>query len=135
MAHGSRLFDDMARVANGALGTLSGLRQDIETMVRERIARVLDEMDLVSRDEFAAAEGLARKAREESEGLRAENAALREDLAKLTARVETLERKSAHNAAHETTAHPTPGPAPEHPARRPGPQRPLRRDLPPRRRR
>jgi BMFP domain-containing protein YqiC len=117
------LFDDMARVANGALGTLSGLRQDIETMVRERIARVLDEMDLVSRDEFVATEALARKTREENE-------TLHEEVTRLATRVEALERKMATAAAH-----PEPGPAPDTPVRHPGPPRPLRRESRPRRRR
>ena len=39
MQTSNRLFDDLARVASGAFNTLSGLREEIETRVRERVER------------------------------------------------------------------------------------------------
>ena len=35
----NRLFDDLARVASGALSTLGGLRDEIEARVKERVER------------------------------------------------------------------------------------------------
>jgi hypothetical protein len=64
-----RLFDDLARVANGAAGTLSGVRHEIEGMIKQRLERVLAEMDLVTRDEFEAVKEVAAKARLEQEAL------------------------------------------------------------------
>lgn len=65
----NRLFDDLARVAGGALGALTGLRDEIELLVRQRMERALADMDLVPRDEFDAVKAMAAEARAESERL------------------------------------------------------------------
>jgi len=72
----NRLLDDLARMANGALNTLTGLREEIENRVRERVERLLGDMDLVQREEFEAVKAMAKKAREEQENLAARVAAL-----------------------------------------------------------
>jgi BMFP domain-containing protein YqiC len=77
----NRLFDDFARMASGALSTLSGLREEIETRVRERFERLLTEFDLVTREEFEAVREMAAKARAEQEELAARLAALEEQRA------------------------------------------------------
>jgi BMFP domain-containing protein YqiC len=59
----NRLFDDLARMANGALNTLSGLREEIESRVRERVERMLSDMDMVPREEFDAVKAVAQTAR------------------------------------------------------------------------
>jgi BMFP domain-containing protein YqiC len=63
----SRFFDDVARVASGAVGALAGVRDDVEARLRDQFARVLAGMDLVSREEFEAVKAMAAKAREEEE--------------------------------------------------------------------
>jgi hypothetical protein len=65
----NRFFDDLARVAAGAMGTLSGVRSEVESRLREQLERVLGSMDLVSRDEFEAVKAMAAKARSEQEDL------------------------------------------------------------------
>jgi BMFP domain-containing protein YqiC len=72
----NRLFDDLARVATGALGALSGVRNEVEGRLREQFERVLSRMDLVSREEFEAVKAMAAKARLEQEALQARVAAL-----------------------------------------------------------
>jgi BMFP domain-containing protein YqiC len=72
----NRLLDDLARMANGALNTLSGLREEIENRVRERVERMLADMDMVPREEFDAVKAMAQKARAEQEGLAAKVAEL-----------------------------------------------------------
>lgn len=62
-------FDDIARVAGGALGALSGLKGEVETLVRQQLERLLSGMDLVARDEFEAVRAMAAKARSEQEAL------------------------------------------------------------------
>jgi hypothetical protein len=79
----NRFFDDLARVAAGAMGTLSGVRSEVETRVREQLERVLAGMDLVSRDEFEAVKAMAAKARSEQEDLQARVAELESRLAAL----------------------------------------------------
>jgi len=64
-----RLFDDLARVANGAAGAVSGVKDEIEQLVKSRLERVLADMDLVTREEFDAVKAMATKARMEQETL------------------------------------------------------------------
>jgi BMFP domain-containing protein YqiC len=65
----NRFFDDLARVAAGAMGTISGMKSEVESRLREQLERVLAGMDLVSRDEFEAVKAMAAKARSEQEDL------------------------------------------------------------------
>lgn len=77
----SRLLDDVARLANGAAGVASGLREEIEALVQQRLERVLADMELVRREEFEAVEAVAIRAREEQEALEKRVAALEKALA------------------------------------------------------
>ncbi len=79
----NRLFDDLARVASGALSTLAGLREEIEMRVKERFERFAGEVNLVTREEFDAVKAMAAKAREEQEELAARLAALEQRVAAL----------------------------------------------------
>ena len=79
----NRLLDDLARVASGALGALSGMRTEVETRLREQFERVLARMDLVTREEFDAVKAMAAKARGEEEALAERLAALEQRLAAL----------------------------------------------------
>lgn len=72
----NRFFDDAARLAGGAVGTLTGMRQEIEALVRQQFERMLSSLDLVTRDEFDAVREMAVKARTEQEALSARLAAL-----------------------------------------------------------
>jgi len=65
----NRFFDDIARVAGGAIGALSGVRGEIEARLRDQLERILAGMDLVSREEFEAVKAMAAKARLEQERL------------------------------------------------------------------
>ncbi len=64
-----RLFDDLARMANGALGSLHGVREDVESRLKQRFERMVGDMDLVTREEFDAVMTMATKAREQNEAL------------------------------------------------------------------
>jgi BMFP domain-containing protein YqiC len=81
MATENRLFEDLARVASGALGTLTGMRDEVETRIREQMERMLGRMNLVRREEFDAVQAMAAKARMAQEALEARVAALEAGLA------------------------------------------------------
>ena len=83
MQTSNRLFDDLARVASGAFSTLSGLREEIETRVRERVERMAADLDLITREEFDAVRTMAAKARTAQEELAAKVATLEGELAEL----------------------------------------------------
>jgi hypothetical protein len=91
----SRIFDDIARVASGALSALGGVKDEIETRVRERIERLAAEMDLVTREELDAAKAVAVKARAAQEDLEIKVAALE-------ARVASLETGPVSAPPHRT---------------------------------
>ncbi len=71
-----RLIDDLARVAGGALGTLAGMREEVEARLRQEFQRILSGADLVTREEFEVVRAMAAKAREEQERLAERLAAL-----------------------------------------------------------
>jgi BMFP domain-containing protein YqiC len=76
----NRILDDLAKVAAGALGGVAGVRQEIESRLRQQFERILANMDLVSREEFEVVKAMAAKARMEQEALAARLAALEERL-------------------------------------------------------
>ncbi len=63
----NRLFDDVAKVAGGAAGTLSGIKGEIESRMRQMLDDLVARLDLVTREEFDAISAVAAKAREEQE--------------------------------------------------------------------
>ncbi|MDE0390317.1 MAG: accessory factor UbiK family protein [Rhodospirillales bacterium] len=77
----SHILDDVARVATGAMGAASGLKGEIDAMVKRRLEGILARMDLVPRDEFDAVKEMAARARSESEALAERVAALEAKLA------------------------------------------------------
>ncbi|HEU0070052.1 MAG TPA: accessory factor UbiK family protein [Alphaproteobacteria bacterium] len=85
MQTNNRLLDDLARVASGALGVASGMRDEIEGVLRQRFARVVGDLNVVDREEFEAVKAMAAKARTEQEALTARVAALEAQIAKLSA--------------------------------------------------
>jgi BMFP domain-containing protein YqiC len=79
----NKLLDDLARVASGALGVAAGMRDEVESAMRQRFARVLGDMNLVTREEFDAVKAMAAKARSEEEALKLRIAKLEEQVAQL----------------------------------------------------
>ncbi|MDE2164918.1 MAG: accessory factor UbiK family protein [Alphaproteobacteria bacterium] len=69
MATNNRLFEDFARVAQGAAGALASLRDELEAQIKDQVDRVLSRMNLVRREEFDAVQAMASKARREQEAL------------------------------------------------------------------
>ena len=78
----NRIFDDVAKVASGAVSTLTGVREEVDGMIRQQIERVIMEMDVVPRDEFEAVKAMAAKARSEQDALIARIEALEAELKK-----------------------------------------------------
>ncbi|MCY3753904.1 MAG: accessory factor UbiK family protein [Alphaproteobacteria bacterium] len=81
MQTGKRVLDDLARMASGAAGAAGAVRDEMESMVRDRLQSLLDSMDLVRREDFDAVQEMAQNARMEQERLEARVAALEARLA------------------------------------------------------
>lgn len=69
MQTSSRLLDDLAKVASGAASTLVGVKQELDALIKQRIERLVANLDLVSRDEFDAVRAMAAKGRADVERL------------------------------------------------------------------
>ena len=80
MAAGSRLFDDFSRLVTDASGLASGVRREIDTIVRGTVERLLAAMDVVSREEFESVRTMAALARDENERLERRILALEQKL-------------------------------------------------------
>lgn len=67
----NRFFEDLAKLATGAAGTIAGVGREMEGQMRQAFERMVGGMDLVSRDEFEAVKAMAATARAEAEALKA----------------------------------------------------------------
>ena len=67
----NRFFDEVARLMNDAAGVAHGVRREFDTLFRTQAERILNELDVVRREEFEAVKEMARLAREENEALKA----------------------------------------------------------------
>ena len=69
-------LDGMARILTDAAGAAKSVRDEIDTFVKQRLERLVADMDFVPREEFEAVKAMAAKARAENERLEARIAAL-----------------------------------------------------------
>ena len=79
----NRLFDDLARMAGGALNALTGLKGEMEAMVRQQLEQFIGTLKLVTQEDFETVRLMAAKARDEQEALVARVAALEAEVAAL----------------------------------------------------
>jgi BMFP domain-containing protein YqiC len=69
-------LDSIARMFTDAAGAADSVRAEIETFVRQRMEKLVTDMDFVPREEFEAVKAMAAKARTENEALAARIAVL-----------------------------------------------------------
>ena len=74
------LLDGLARLFTDAAGAAQSVRTEIDTFMRQRLERLVVDMDFVPREEFDAVKAMASKARSENERLEARIAALEPQL-------------------------------------------------------
>ena len=72
----NRLFDDLAKLVNGAAGTFAGATREAEASFKEKLKEWLGGLDFVDRDEFEAVKAMAAAARDDADALRARIEAL-----------------------------------------------------------
>lgn len=69
-------LDGLAKIMTDAAGAAQGVRAEIDTFVKQRLEKLVADMDLVPRDEFEAVKAMAAKARKDNERLEARIAVL-----------------------------------------------------------
>jgi BMFP domain-containing protein YqiC len=76
MSDNRRILDDVAKLATSAAGLVQGAGREAESLLRQRLERLLDRMALVTREDFDVVKAMAAKARTENEVLAARLTAL-----------------------------------------------------------
>ena len=93
MSANRRLFDDVSKLATSAAGLVQGAGREAEMLLRQRLERILDRMDLVTRGEFDVVKEMAMQARLENELL----------AKRLTVLEEVIQTNNAKKMARMTT--------------------------------
>ena len=70
MVNKSKILSDISKMAVDAMGTFSGLKKEVETIVSLKVNKVINKMNLVKRDEFEVLKKIVQKLVEENEKLR-----------------------------------------------------------------
>jgi BMFP domain-containing protein YqiC len=68
-ATSSRFFDEVAKLMTSATGAAQGVRKEVDTLVQAQVERVLNNLNVVKREEFDVVRDMAEKARSENEAL------------------------------------------------------------------
>jgi BMFP domain-containing protein YqiC len=87
----NRFFDDLSKLMTDAAGLADGARREVDTALRSQLERLLAGMDVVNREEFEALRDMAARAR-------AENDRLRERVAALEGRLDSIVAQSVRPA-------------------------------------
>ena len=82
-ATSSRFFDELAKLMTSATGAAQGVRKEVDTLVQTQVERVLNNINVVKREEFDVVRDMAEKARLENDRLSTRIAALEAKLSAL----------------------------------------------------
>lgn len=83
-ATSSKFFDELAKLMTSATGAAQGVRKEVDGLVQSQVERVLNNMNMVKREEFDVVRDMAEKARQENERLEKRLAELESKLNPIT---------------------------------------------------
>ena len=61
MVNKTKILSELSKIVTDAMSTFSGIKKEIETIVKLRVNRVINNMNLVKRDEFEILKKLVQK--------------------------------------------------------------------------
>ena len=70
MVNKSKILSDLSKMAVDAMGTFSGMKKEVETIVSLRVNKIINKMNLVRRDEFEVLKKLVQKLIIENQNLK-----------------------------------------------------------------
>ena len=70
MVNKSKILSDLSKMAVDAMGTFSGVKKEVETIVGLRVNKIINKMNLVRRDEFEVLKKLVQKIIIENQNLK-----------------------------------------------------------------
>ncbi|MCC9620531.1 accessory factor UbiK family protein [Thalassospira sp. MA62] len=100
----NRILDDLTRVTNSALGTMTGVKGEVDALVRQQFEKILMNMDLVSREEFDVVHDVAIKAAERIDALESKIADLEKRVQAAEAPAKTSSKTTAKASPAKSTA-------------------------------
>lgn len=100
----NRILDDLTRVTNSALGTMTGVKGEVDAMIRQQFEKILLNMDLVTREEYDVVHDVAIRAAERIDALEAKIADLEKRLDATEPAKKPAAKRSTAKAAPKTAA-------------------------------
>ena len=70
MVNKTKILSELSKIVLEAMNTLSGLKKEIETIVKIRVEKAINKMNLVRRDEFEVLKKIVQKLAKERKDLR-----------------------------------------------------------------
>ena len=70
MVNKTKILSDLSKMAVDAMSTFSGIKKEVETIVKLRVDRVINKMNLVKRDEFDSLKRIVQKSIIDNEKLK-----------------------------------------------------------------
>ena len=61
MVNKTKILSDLSKMVVDAMGTFSGIKKEVDTIVRLRIDKTINKMNLVRRDEFEVLKKMVQK--------------------------------------------------------------------------
>ena len=61
MANKTKILSDLSKMALDAMSTMSGAKKEIETIIKLKVDKTINKMNLVKRDEFEVLQKLVQK--------------------------------------------------------------------------
>ena len=73
MVNKTKILSELSKIVLEAMNTLSGLKKEIETIVKIRVEKAINKMNLVRRDEFEVLKKIVQKLAKERKDLRTQS--------------------------------------------------------------
>ena len=70
MSNKTKIFSELSKIVVEAMGTLSSFKKEIETIVRLKVEKMINKMNLVRRDEFEVLKKIVQKLADKNDVLK-----------------------------------------------------------------
>ena len=94
MVDRNKILSDLSKFAVDAMGTFSGVKEEIETIVSLRVNKIIKKMNLVKKDEFDALKKMVQKVMIENEKLKKSSPRSVKSKKKTVKKKKTIKKKS-----------------------------------------
>ena len=100
----NRFLDDLAKIASSTASTIAGMKDEAENLIKQRVEALMNDMNLVTREEFERMNAMLSKARLEQEKLIKRIEVLEKPLSKEKAKRQRKKSTAAKKSLRKKTA-------------------------------